>query len=1140
MEQTLLDKPLSNFIRLDLERTLYVVLIILALLTRLWGLGDRVQSHDESLHTKFSWDLYVGRGFQHTPLMHGPFLFHATALSYFLFSDNDFTARLPVALMGVALVAFPYLLRRWLGRAGALVTSFFLLISPSIAYYSRYIRHDIPIILWAMIVILSVFSYLRDGRERWLYLMAAGVSLMFATKEVAFIYNAIFGLFLVGLFALQALGREWSNEGLKPLFLTAVAVMAVGLAILGLGVFMRQGEPPVLSGWAISGGILAGLSLLAAGGLLLVGTWRDLRSYRTFDLIVLLGTLCLPFLSPVPIQLAGLDPMDYSTPTFYYSGAILGVVLLISIGIGLSWDWRRWSIAAAIHYAIFAVLFTTFFTNGTGIASGLVGSLGYWLAQQEVERGSQPPYYYLVMVPLYEYLPLLLALITPIYLTFLTRNGAKLTRNGAKLIRKPNGQGTNSQSRIWNFGTWDLGFIFFVLWWTAAAWIGYSYAGEKMPWLTVHLALPMILLSGWLVGKLIESFGLWQQATQRDDPGPSPMAGGGRDGGRGKAWLLALIAPPFVMALVTWVSAALAGPFQGYELAQLEVTGRFLGGLAGTLAFGAGLGYLIWRVGWRVAVRVLLLVALLVPVFLTIRTAWRFCYVNYDYPIEFLVYAHAGPAVKDTMRQIEELSRRVAGGPRLIRVAFGADGSWPFHWYLRDYPNAVFYGEQPSREQMDAPVVIAGRGEWDKVAPYLDRDYVVNTYTYLWWPMEDYRNLTWAHITRAITDTQTRAALWDIWYNRDFRRYDELTGKKHTLDEWPLRSDYRLYIRRDVAAQMWELATTVPMELGPTDPYVEGWRELAARRVFGSQGSAPGQFQSPRGIKVGPDGFLYVADAGNHRIQKLTTDGQAVAVWGQHSTVETEAGRPRGFNEPWDVAVAPDGTIYVADTWNHRIQKLDAEGTLITAWGLFGQFGPGDASGQGAFYGPRGVAIDPDGLVYVTDTGNKRIQVFNPDGTFVFQWGGGGALAGYLDEPVGIALALGDSILPAARGIYVADTWNRRVQVFDEEGAFLREWAISGWDTGLPDEKPYLAVDAGGYVYVTDPGHYRVLVFDYLGNYVFSFGQYGFDERSFALPTGIAVAGDGSIYVTDAHGHRVLVFEALDLPGQPRLEPPEE
>jgi uncharacterized protein (TIGR03663 family) len=1045
--QTVLDKPLGDLIKLDWEKTLYILIIILAIATRLWGLGDRVQSHDESLHTKFSWDLYTGRGFSHTPLMHGPFLFHITALSYFLFDDNDFSARLPVALMGILVVAFPWLLRRWLGRTGALLASFFLLISPSITYYSRYIRHDIPIILWSLIVIWAIFSYLHDGRERWLYLMAAGVSLMFATKEVAFIYNAIFGLFLVALLAIQAFRRDQSSEQFK---------------------------------------------------------WRELRDYRVFDLVIVLGTLCLPFLlSPVLVQIAGMDPMDHNPPTLYYSMGIAGIVVLISAGIGLFWNWQRWGIAAAIHYTIFAILFTTVFTNRTGISSGMIGSLGYWLAQQEVERGGQPWYYYFLMVPLYEYLPLLLTLVTPIYLG--VRGLLSLLRPATS---KTELSSSNSKA-IFQISSRSSLFISFLLWWILIAWVGYSYAGEKMPWLTVHLALPMILLSAWLVGRFIEGID-WPRVLQR------------------QVWLLALIAPPFAAASIMLIKAALAGPFQGYELGQLDITGKFLGGLAGTLAFGTGLGYLIYRSGWRIAVRVLLMVMLLLPVLLTIRTTWRFCYINYDYPTEYLVYAHASQAVKETMQQVDELSRRTAGGSKLIQVAYGADGSWPFHWYLRDYPNAIFYGSTPSRENMEAPVVIAGRDEWDEVAPYMGNDYVVNTYTFLWWPMEDYRDLTCARVTRAITDTQTRAALWDIWYDRDYSSYDELTGKQHTLDAWPLRSDYRVYIRRDLAAQVWDIGgTTEPakeVEGSPVDPYAEGWQTRSAKLVFGSQGAEPGQFERPNGIAIDPSGrFVYVADTGNHRIQKFTTDGQFIAAWGQNSVMETEMGIIAGFNEPWDVTVTSDGTIFVADTWNHRIQKLDTDGNPITAWGAFGQYGLADGRvGQGAFYGPRGIAAGADGRIYVADTGNKRLQVFDPDGQFVFQWGGGGILEGYLDEPVGIASSLNGAI-------YVADTWNRRVQVFDAEGTYLREWPIAGWDIGrLTDEKPYLAVGANGYVYVTDPGHYRVLVFDTLGNYVLSFGQYGIDEKSFAFPTGIDVADDGAIYVVDSHGARVLVFDPLD------------
>jgi uncharacterized protein (TIGR03663 family) len=964
---TVLEQPLSNLIRLDLEKTLYLIIILLALVTRLWGLGDQVASHDESVHARFSWDLYTGRGLAHSPWRHGPFLYHVTALSYFFFGDDDFTARLPVALMGVLLVASPWLLRRWLGRAGALVTSFFLLISPSIAYYSRYIRHDVPIMLWFLLVIWAIFSYLRDGRERWLYVMAAGISLMFATKEVAFIYNAILGFFLVGLFVVEVWKRERSNEGPRAL---------------------RS---------------------------MLTGAWRELRTCRVFALVITLGTLCLPFLSPVLILAAGLDPTDYAPPTIYYSGAITGVMFLLSVGVGLWWNWRRWSVAAAIHYAIFLILFTTVFTNGTGIATGMIGSLGYWLPQQEVERGSQPVCYYVIMVLLYEFLPLLLAFVASIY-------GVVRTRRRS--------------SR----------FILFLLWWSALSWIGYSLAGERMPWMTVHIVLPMILLSGWLIGRLIEGTD-WQRLIR-----------------------------------------------------------------------------LAWRSGRRVMARVLLLGALFLPMLLTIRAAYRFCYINYDYPTEFLVYAHAAPAVNETMRQIDKLSRRIAGGPNLIEFAYGSGDVTLWHWQVRNYPNAVYYGEKPSRQSMNAPVVIAGRDQWEGVTPYLARDYVFNTYAALWWPMEDYRDLSWAR--RAITDTQFRAALWDIWYDRDYCRYGELTGKTHTLDQWPQRSEFRLYVRRDVAAQMWDLGAISPQGGAfseVTDPYAEGWRDLTVRRVFGEPGSDPGQLERPSGITIGPNGFVYVADTGNHRVQKFTADGQFVAAWGRHSTLETEIGGVQGFNEPGDVAIAPDGSVYVADTWNHRIHQLDGTGNLVNAWGTSAQYDPGDgAVGEAAFYGPRGIAVGPDGRIYVTDTGNKRVQVFGPDGRFVFQWGGGGVLEGYLDEPVGIALG-------SDGAVYVADTWNQRVQVFDAGGAFLRQWAIAGWDSGMADEKPYLAVDAAGYVYVTDPGRYRVLVFDSWGDYLLSFGQYGSDERSFTFPSGIAVAEDGSIYVTDSHSGRVLVFDSLAL-----------
>lgn len=789
--------PIRQLWGWDWERVLYLILILLALCTRLAGLGDRVQSHDESLHTRYSWDLYRGFGFQHTPLMHGPSLFHMAALSYFLFTDNDFSARLPVALIGVVVVAFPYWLRRWLGRAGALMTSFFLLISPSIAYYSRYIRHDIPLIFFSLLTLLAIFRYLECGSRRWLYLLAVSVALMFTTMEAAFIYNATFGVFLVGLFILRVLRGAAESLGSKPIIpapasrfpvwasavLIAAAVAFVSLlpVVQAASICYRLPEmsgsrvqcvSQVLPGETIPSRVrwvLLGFPLLSA--VALFGIWRLMVHYhgeRSFDLVVVLGTLCLPFLSPLLVQLAQVDPMDYSAPAVYYSGAILVEALLLTVAIGGMWDLcgrirglarSYWLECAVIFATIVIVLFTTVFTNGRGVMSGLIGSLGYWLAQHGVRRGNQPWYYYLaVTVPQYEFLPLVLSVAGSIYVGVRTA----LRKTGVPL------------------------FVLFLIWWMFCAWLAYSIAGEKMPWLTVHIALPMLLFAGWTVGEIVRTID-WSIFRSR------------------RVWLLFMFVPLFVTALAAVVTAMLAGPFQSTELGDLNVTGRLLSGLLGTVGFGLGIGYVVYRGGWRIALCTLALILVIALTGLTVHTMWRFCFINYDYPNEMLVYAHAGPDVKETMRQIEQLSRRIAGGPEQIQVAYGADGSWPFHWYLRNYPNAIFYGTSPSREAMSAPVIIAGREEWSKVEPFLGDQYIFNTYTYLWWPAEDYRDLTWSRIVQAIANPQMRLALWKVWLNRDYSLYDELTGKKHTFDQWPLRNEYRLYIRRDLAAQVWDV-----------------------------------------------------------------------------------------------------------------------------------------------------------------------------------------------------------------------------------------------------------------------------------------------------------------------------------------------
>ena len=160
-------------------------------------------------------------------------------------------------------------------------------------------------------------------------------------------------------------------------------------------------------------------------------------------------------------------------------------------------------------------------------------------------------------------------------------------------------------------------------------------------------------------------------------------------------------------------------------------------------------------------------------------------------------------------------------------------------------------------------------------------------------------------------------------------------------------------------------------------------------------------------------------------------------------------------------------------------------------------------------YGPRDIALDAQGRVFVTDTGNKRIMVYDQDGNYLDQWGSEGMLPGSFSEPVGIDV-------DSEGNIYVADTWNQRIQVFDRDFAFLHEWPVDAWYGQSVVNKPYLAVDAESRVYITDPEGYLVAVYSSDGELLATFGRYGFDENSFSLPTGIEVDAEGT-YLCDRY-----------------------
>ena len=157
------------------------------------------------------------------------------------------------------------------------------------------------------------------------------------------------------------------------------------------------------------------LALLAIG--LAVNAWRwQLRRFAELDLIVLLLSLVLPFLSAVVLKALGWQISQFNNPgqitleLVWQGGLILGLLFILSGALGYFWLRQRWLFAAGLFWTIELLFFTTFLTNGQGIGTGLIGSLGYWIDQQEVMRGGQPWYYFYMLVPLYEFLPWVLSI----------------------------------------------------------------------------------------------------------------------------------------------------------------------------------------------------------------------------------------------------------------------------------------------------------------------------------------------------------------------------------------------------------------------------------------------------------------------------------------------------------------------------------------------------------------------------------------------------------------------------------------------------------------------------------------------------------------------------------------------------------
>lgn len=695
-----MDAP-AFLVNFTVERLLWLLLIVVAVVTRFWDLQYRTQHHDESIHTVFSWKFAIGETpYVHNPLSHGPFLFHANALIYQLFGGTDYTSRILPALVGVAIVATPWLLRDrdFLGRWGALATGAFLLLSPSFLYYTRFIRHDPYTALGALLLIVAVFRYFQRPHRKWIILAFVDVAFLLTNHEIAF---AILLAFVLVLWVALVLSRL---RMLIPVHLIAGALV---LMLLALNVVLDWGSFPEIP-------------------------WQDgsAEAQREFygELLthpLVIGVLVIGIAFVVGCVLAIRIDARRRSPSGGVIEPLLGDAPQGSVAKGIHDAWQdpvSVGIGALLAIWLFLAFFTTLFTNMNGIATGTYatnGTLLYWLGQHDVQRGEQPWFYFITEGVQYEWFVIFFGIAGLVTLAVTI---------GRRLLRRDFSYDPRILFRIM-IAFWML-FMFAVL----------SWAGEKMPWLIMHIVLPAAVLSGTVIEDLVQSARRWYRARAIHDSSPL----GASLAPAVLAITLTLLAGSFffIAANLTW------GGF-GIDLSATarsvrpEARNDWWHLLVPLALSAVAIGF-VWLIrGLRPATYGAIGGLLVIMLLFQMHAGFRVSFLEGDVSIDTLIYNTVGPDAKRAAEEIEATSELYLGD-NSITVSNDGCTNWPMEWYFKDMPNYRFMTSLPQNEAEYPRFIVGLPSSWDDCGnlPNEIPNYTSQTYVFRWHEPEAlvYRN----------------------------------------------------------------------------------------------------------------------------------------------------------------------------------------------------------------------------------------------------------------------------------------------------------------------------------------------------------------------------------------------------------------
>lgn len=238
--------------------------------------------------------------------------------------------------------------------------------------------------------------------------------------------------------------------------------------------------------------------------------------------------------------------------------------------------------------------------------------------------------------------------------------------------------------------------------------------------------------------------------------------------------------------------------------------------------------------------------------------------------------------------------------------------------------------------------------------------------------------------------------------------------------------------------------------------------------------------------------------------RKPSSTPRLLKVFGKQGQAQGE------FNYPSGIAIDSKGNIYVADTDNNRIQVFNPEGEFIRQWGEAGD-------GNGQFSSLWTIAIDGNDNIIVSDTNNHRVQVFDLEGKFLHKIESEGVNAQFrFSCPDGIVWDKQLNIL------FIVDSGNHSIKVFDHEGNFLRKWGEFGHDDSQFNDPRGITFDKQGNLHIVEWNNNRIQVFNKEGHFIRKWGE---EEAQFQYPYGIAIDKLGNIFVSDFGNNRIQIFD---------------